>query len=303
MPDEAPPNTLSSTETPAATDISTETLTGGSSGNESVVAGPWINSDGSFANNWTQHLGDGMDEPSLRDFRSVQDLARSFVHTKRLVGQKGLIPLTDRSTPEEIAEFRRQVGAPESAEGYQVAAENLPEGLSINQEITGKFREVANKHHLPAHVWKDLADTFIDVEKMRHEVGKQLTLQQVQERYSQGNAELERVWGQDKKRNIDDVRALANHPDVRIDVNSPGFNDPEIVKAFYRISKLLSNDKLVVGRQALAQGDPETEAMRIISDPTHKDHARYRGGDKDVQARVEQGLAWGEKRRREQQGF
>lgn len=58
------------------------------------------------------------------------ELAKQFVHAQRLVGADKIVLPTDKSTPEEIAAFRKKLGVPDKFEDYGY---KLPEGLRDDQ--------------------------------------------------------------------------------------------------------------------------------------------------------------------------
>lgn len=69
---------------------------------------------------WRDALPDDLKaDPSLASFKDVPSLAKSFVETKKLVGQKGL-RLPDDNDAEGQAAFRKALGVPDTPDGYQI---------------------------------------------------------------------------------------------------------------------------------------------------------------------------------------
>jgi hypothetical protein len=66
-------------------------------------------------------------EKALADFKDVGSLAKSYVETKRLVGDAVRIPKAD-AKPEELAAFHRKLGVPETPDKYEVKLPDLPAG-------------------------------------------------------------------------------------------------------------------------------------------------------------------------------
>ena len=58
------------------------------------------------------------DDRTLHNFKSVDDLAKSYVEARKLMGKR----LSDM-TPEEISKFRADSGVPESPEAYDFGIE------------------------------------------------------------------------------------------------------------------------------------------------------------------------------------
>lgn len=67
-------------------------------------------------------------EPSLKGFKDVADLAKSWVATKKMVGERYGVPKPD-APPEVHAKFRAELGVPDSPDKYGVQLPALPEGL------------------------------------------------------------------------------------------------------------------------------------------------------------------------------
>jgi hypothetical protein len=252
-----------------------------------VVAGPYINQDGTFLPDWDNHLEQDLRHPDLKNFKSVQDLARSYVHTKRLVGHRGIIPPTEKSTPQEVAEYRKAMGAPEDEKGYQVSNEGLPEGTTISEEFAGKFRAIANKYHLPVAAWSELAKAYTDVEKSRLEIGQQATIEQLNQQFKEGDETLRRDWGREYESNKEKLRSILSDPRVRVNPNNPALMNAEIVEGYLRLANLMSQDKFLGGTSAPTTPDPQVEFDRITSDRTSTEYQRYQRGDKEMEARVE----------------
>src|SRR5688572_27643441 len=78
----------------------------------------WADENGTFSERWMDRLPEEIrGHASLKSIGSVQDLAKSYIHTKGMVGAKLEMP-GEQATPEQIANWRRIVGAPERPEGY-----------------------------------------------------------------------------------------------------------------------------------------------------------------------------------------
>lgn len=99
------------------------------------------------------------DNPALKDFKTPADLAKSYVETKKMVGQKTTgIPGKD-ATPEQIAEFRKAYGVPDKPEDYGFEPpKDLPEKLAAlyNKEDSDKWAKRMHELGVP----KEVANTI-----------------------------------------------------------------------------------------------------------------------------------------------
>ena len=87
---------------------------------ESTVSEEGQSSDETAVASWTDSLSDDYKaHKSLETFKSVDDLAKSYIHAQGLIGKDRAIIPTASSTAEEVAEFYGKMGMP-SPEEYKV---------------------------------------------------------------------------------------------------------------------------------------------------------------------------------------
>lgn len=226
---------------------------------------PWIQEDGSFAPNWIERLPEDIrGEASLRVVPSVADLAKSYVATKKLVGTKLEAP-GENATPEQIANWRKTVGAPETPEGYipegakTLRPDSIPENL-WNTEAEKGFLALAHKHHLPPAAVKEI------LEYHAQNVGAALTQSQAQEGevLKAEGAKLRQAWGTEYDTNLALAARVAQT--VGLDPNTnPIFTNADAVLAFAKMGKFLTEDKLVKGN-ANGIAASITDKIREITD-------------------------------------
>lgn len=78
---------------------------------------------------------------------------------------EGLKVPTEESTPEELAAFRKAIGALDSKDGYKfempsVDDENLKKLMPTDAPFAEAFAELAAKNNMPESTWKDLTDAY-----------------------------------------------------------------------------------------------------------------------------------------------
>ena len=108
------------------------------------------------------------DNPSLKVFNSPEMLAKAYVDTKAMVGKKVTAP-TDSSTPEEIAAWRKLVGAPNDPNEYgDLKPKDIPDEL-WDAGLSDKAKAIALKYHLPAAALKEFAALNIEGTKAAYD--------------------------------------------------------------------------------------------------------------------------------------
>lgn len=207
---------------------------------------------------WRESLPEEIrDNPSLQVFTDVGALAKSFVHSQKLIGQKGVhVPGAD-AAPEEWEDFYTKIGRPEK-DKYEI---KTPEGVEVNQELIGKLKEVAFKNGMLPKQAQALVEWYINEEKASAEA----TAEKIKTETVEQLKQLRKEWGEEgfKKQTT-----LANY--VVRDVVGEEFasylsesglgNDPQIIKAFAQVGKALGESKLL-GDGAGKLGKTRQEAM------------------------------------------
>lgn len=117
-------------------------------------------------------------EGFLEKFKDVESLAKSYKELQKSMGSSVRVPSPEASMEERSAFFQR-LGAPESADGYEVE-----EGT---EEWATKAREAAHKAHLTKDQWKTLAEAQRDlIASQRSEWEEKLTTSQEKSKSTYG---------------------------------------------------------------------------------------------------------------------
>jgi hypothetical protein len=208
---------------------------------------------------------------------NVEALAKSYEVAQRALGRKAqaVVPPNEKSTPEEVAEYRKAVGVPESPEGYQLKPEQLPEGVVWDENVAKQAAELAHKHHIPAAAMQE----FMKFDMERAALMNQAAANMIEAQLESGRAELQKVWGDKMPEKIELARRAALTAGV--DPTSQGFVDPQVVKAIVGLAEKLSDDKLVAGDQT-GVSSTRARARDIMTNAANPLYIRYQEGDAEV---------------------
>lgn len=106
------------------------------------------NPEGSAAppsEDWRASLPDDIKTaPSLASIKDIPALAKSYVNAQQLIGAKRIALPGDKATPDEVKEFHRAIGVPESVEGYKIELEGA------DPQLLDGFRAAALEAGVPA---------------------------------------------------------------------------------------------------------------------------------------------------------
>jgi hypothetical protein len=239
-----------------------------------------VGEDGQFQDGWLDQLGDDLRPAhhTLAKYRDVQSLAKSHFELQQLLGRKSTavnVP-GERSTREEIAAFRKAVGAPERAEDYQLKPGKLPEGMEWDEETMKGYAAIAHKYHVPEAAMRELTNRFLAGEQARGEIAQEMAIAELE----RGRESLKMAWRGDYDRNIG--LAVQAAKVVGLDPGSPGLRDPEVVKALTRFASMMSEDKLVGGEFASSMKAGKGRANDIMTNKTNPLYEKYQQGDRET---------------------
>ena len=211
------------------------------------------------------------------DKADVESLSKSYQGLEQLLGKKAnaIVPPSEKSTPEEVAAYRKAIGVPESPEAYNLKPEQLPEGVTWDDNVAKRAAELAYKHNVPAAAMQE----FMKFDMERASLMNQAAAQMIETQLETGRAELQAVWGDKMPEKIELARRAA--VTAGVDPTSQGFVDPQVVKAIVNLAEKLSDDKLVAGDQTGASST-RARARDIMTNASNPLYGRYQEGDAEV---------------------
>lgn len=244
--------------------------------------------DGSFSEGWLDKLPEEFNDakPTLSKYQSLQELAKAHYHLQKKIGNPGIQLPTEKSTPEEVAAFRKAIGVPEAADKYELLPEQLPEGVTVNQDLLKPYAEIAHKHNIPATAMKELVAENIKQAAMANGAAAEM----VQQRIAEGEKTLREKFGGEFDSRVNQAKRAAGA--VGLDLKSPGLTDPAVVIALAQLGDMMSEDKLKAGDSSA----PLTGKYRAQDIMTNKDnplYQKYQDGDPEVAEMVSRLLSQG----------
>jgi len=251
-------------EAPSATETSTATQ-------------GYVNPDGTFADGWANNLPEDSAayKDTLSKYKSVPDMAKALANANALIGKKLGVP-NEKSSPEEVAAFRRSLGVPDSIEEYKFAPDALPEGMTWDDNNVKNYAEIAHKHNIPPSAMKALVTEHAKMEHFKMQ-GMQA---EIEKQHVQSVNTLKKEWGGEFDKNIGLAKQAAKLAGVN--ANSQGFADPEVVRGFVRMAQMMSEDKVGRSMSGSEFMTGQARAKDIMSNPDNSWHKRYMEGDREA---------------------
>lgn len=201
-------------------------------------------------------------DPTLANFKGVDDLAKSFIHAQKLIGKDKVVLPSPTATEEEKTAFYRKLGMPEP-DKYTL------EGLE-DDEASGKLKELFVKNNiLPAQA-KEIMN-FLASEYSETEEG---TSEAYQAAIQEGIEDLRLEWGEGFNANLGKAKAVVDtfgDPELKSYLNETGLgNDPMLIRMFAKIGSQFGEDSFK-GKplQAVSKDDAQKQINAIFADKNH----------------------------------
>ena len=255
-------------DAPAATETSTAPTQHSTS---------YVNPDGTFAEGWANNLPEDSAayKDTLSKYKSVPDMAKALANANALIGKKLGVP-NEKSSPEEVAAFRRSLGVPDTIDEYKFAPDALPEGMTWDDNNVKNYAEIAHKHNIPPSAMKALVTEHARMEHFKMQ-GMQA---QIEKQHVDAVNTLKKEWGGEFDKNIGLAKQAAKIAGVN--ANSQGFADPEVVRGFVRMAQMMSEDKVGRSMSGSEFMTGSARAKDIMSNPDNSWHKRYMEGDREA---------------------
>jgi len=190
------------------------------------------------------------EDPRLKTFapkfKSFDDLAKSAMELEEKLGSRVPIP-TDKSPPEEIAEYHKKIGVPSTPEEYQL---DRDPNLTHDDNLEKEFRKQMHELHAPQPV---AAAIFKQITERASKEIQAFQERQVQARAAT-EAKLKKDWGNDYGTNVETmVRGMKAYASDELmkDLEETGAgNRASVVNHFFNLGKSVREDTAITSGDA-----------------------------------------------------
>lgn len=250
-----------------------------------------------YPEDWREQFANGDEKKleRLKRFASPEALAESYIEIEKRL-RSGQFPkgLTAESTPEEVAEYRKAYGVPETPDKYDL---NLGDGYVIGDDIKPQvdvFLEKMHAKNTSPDVVKEALKTYFELQAA--ETAKYL---ETQEQFKEKTiTELRQEWGASYDRNMNVLKNFVQSRfgeasgtifgAVALD-GTPLMNQPAIVRQFMQLA--MDNDPVgtVMPSNNATGADLDTEIKNLRTLRTTNEKAYFK--DPNNSRRLEELLA------------
>lgn len=253
-----------------------------------------VGDDGNFTADFRSKLPENL--KGLEKFKSPEQVLAGYTNLEKLMGAKAnavVIPGAD-ATKEEWAPILKRLGVPDSPEGYGLKVpENLPDGVTVNQEELNQFAKYAHQIGLtPQQVAK-----LQEYDMTRAGTGAASSIEQAKamevQEFTKQTEILSKAWGtgpeSTQKKALAERAALTFGFTPQEIGEDPLFRNARFVMTMARAGAAMSEDTLVKSSEINHIGGLKAKAQDVISNPQNPLYKRYWSGDADANAQVQ---AW-----------
>ena len=175
-----------------------------------------LNED-NFINNLSEDL---RGDPSLKDFKDLNGLAKSYINAQKMLGNSIRIPSEDAgeealndfysklssvkgvmkapNSDDDKESLYNYLGKPESIEGYEI---KVDESIPVDHSQLGEFKELAYDLNLTKEQAQKSLDYYHNIRMKEIESHNQIS--------NQNETELQQMWGNEFKNNVESANAVA----------------------------------------------------------------------------------------------
>jgi hypothetical protein len=197
-----------------------------------------------FWNAATKSLrGDSRFQTFAPKFKSFDEVVKSAMDLEGQIGSRVPIP-TDKSSPEEIAEYHKKIGVPDNPEGYKLPADpKYPNDETSEKEFRASMHALNVPQSLAAALWKTTQEK--SAAAIADFAGRQA------EAVKSCDSTLKKDWGNDFRANVDTARrglaAFDPSGDLFAAAKKTGMaNEPAFLKLLCELGKTVREDSAAV---------------------------------------------------------
>jgi hypothetical protein len=230
-------------------------------------------------------------EPAFADFKNVDDLAKSYLATKRMVGADGTqflrIP-TDKSTPEERDAYKTKLGWSADASVYKFDLTDAQKAVLTPGLVEG-YAKFAHEKGIPVSAFKENVEFFIAAQAATDKADEDVRTAKI----ATARSALEKQWGQAFPDRLHAANWAAESVGGKEFIDwareNNIQNDPVFILAWEKVARALKGDVKLEGATGGMGGDgtlldpsqaeaqiaklmADTEFTKLLMDKNHVGH-------------------------------
>jgi len=242
----------------------------------------------SVSNDWRASLPEDIrDDPSLKPIQNVDGLAKSYVHSQKMLGSDKVVVPGKYAEPDEWRQFFHKAGLPQEVNDYDITSK----GEEVDDEFFEDYKKASHKAGVLPSQAQEMFNWYLD--KAKNELDSQDREQQ--DTIESSIRTLKTDWGSSYDARVRAAQAAVQHfgdDNLREYLDSTGIgNDPSLIKVFSKIGETLSDDNFKGQADSGSYGrtpqQAQAEINEIMANPKHpyfdKNHPNHQKALEDMQ--------------------
>ena len=227
---------------------------------------------GTASNDWRSGLPDDLREaPSIRDFKDISGLVKSYIHAQSLIG-RDKIPVPNSENPEDWNAVYDRLGRPKDHSEYGF---KKPENWSHewDDNLTQSFAKTAHELGLNTKQAQKLFEFYNGHVSTQYSGYEEKRTAQTQ----QAEQQLKKEWGQEYDTSLNEASKALKHYAGDEGAKALGeaglLNNPAIIKMFHTLSNSLKEDSSIGINQSIPHNSRELakqEYSQLMQDKEFK---------------------------------
>ncbi len=258
-----------------ATETTEQTTTETQTTETQTTATNYFGTDGVLNEGWRGTLEEELrEDKSLMSFKSVGDLAKSFVNTKRMVGKNVIAVPSDISTEGEWQEYHKAGGRPETVEDYDLKApEGFPEELVTQifpEDRMTKWKERFFKGGVSQKAAKDFINEFAQDMLADYKLSEQTKTTQAEEMVAGLSTDWGAAFEQNKHLgNMAIAEGTAGDDELKTRIVDKYGNDPDFIRFSANLGKKFAEGKPPGFASIPTPNDYQDQIEALMADPLY----------------------------------
>lgn len=242
---------------------------------------------------WRTLIKDENLKKEAERFTDVNGLVQGLVDLKKKVSDGSRVKIPGEGASEEdIGQFRKALGVPETVDGYQIQPPENYEWVDADQEMFDAVAPIAHKYNISNEALQGFIHEYIDtMTGYQHE-----QLQGIGSQYEASTAELKKDWGKEYDAHVNLANRFAgmmgeDFIELLQTTQVPGVgllsNHPTVVRALAKMGRKVSEADLSL----VSDDSMKKTAMDRIKEIRQKypaGSAEYKNHAKELQQLYEQ---------------
>lgn len=241
---------------------------------------------GALADNWKECLPEDLrQERCFDNIHTLPALFKSYASAQKLVGGNKVLVPSENSSAEEWDTFYRAGGRPEKMEDYKHDGVELPEGVTLDDQLLGDFRKFAFENGLSQKVYQ--AALAFDIQRVQNAAAADIAAHNAE--YHETERKLKEEYGDRYNEAIGQyIKALDTFSVKELFEQKGLINNYALIKAFIDIGGKISESKFK-GDDAAPVRTLADDLADAQADPAFRD--RYAPGHDQAVKKVGRILA------------